>query len=498
MKNVLGRIIEFFVGAGSGVVQGLRLFGSRVRNMWSQPTLTWGRPDYAFWRRAFYAQAAGLDLSGLFIRPLVSKICAWTLGRAPNWKMDSGPAAEALTTWWGEHHAEILEGWRSSLKQGDAFLVVNADLSLTLLMPDTVEPIVADDDYRNVIGWKVTQVLQHPTRAADRMTIVDEYFISHRIHTVSLNGAAAPAILYPNLIGRLPIIHIPNSPADGETFGHAEAEAMVRILQRYGEVLDAALDGNIRQGRPTPVISFETEKDMTKFWAMYGRTETIVKQDGTTETTDPILDVDLNAIVTLSAATFDYKFPGSFSQDTERLLGLLFYLILEHTELPEFVFGNAIASSKASADTQMPIFIKYVEMRRGQMAAWLVELAEVVLAYLSVITPGLSADKPTIQWESLSQQDGRLNLDTIIWAYSEGLLDDETAVMLSGLEIDDIKAMLAKAKAQREERMAEAQALAPAPIPGPANTDNPPIDPTIAKEIAAIEGMLTEQYEEAL
>ena len=85
-------------------------------------------------------------------------------------------------------------------------------------------------------------------------------------------------------------------------------------------------------------------------------------------------------------------------------------------------------SSKASAETQMPIFIRFVEMKRGEMAGWLTELAEIVLALLAVTEPGVIAEQsPTLQWDSLDQQDGKLTLETVAWAYAEGLLDDTVA-----------------------------------------------------------------------
>src|SRR5690606_16138064 len=244
---------------------------------------------------------------------------------------------------------------RGALKQGDAFVVVNADLSLTLVQPDTVDPIVADDDYSRIVGWRITQVIDHPTETARRMTITDEYYADRRVQRIEMPGMATQETTYPNLLGRLPVVHLANGTQDGEVFGHAEAEGALEILHRYGEVFEAAIEGNITQGRPTPVLNFETQADLDKFWNTYGATETQTLPDGTSRTITS-LAVDLSQVLTLSGGSFEYKSPASFTEDTGRLLEYLFYLILEHAELPEFVLGNAIASSKASAETQMPVF----------------------------------------------------------------------------------------------------------------------------------------------
>ena len=149
--------------------------------------------------------------------------------------------------------------------QADAFVVVNSDLSVTLLPPDAVDPIVADDDYGEIIGWRVTLVLAHPETTA-RMTMVDEYYPDRRVHRVEVNGMTRQERTYRNLLGRLPIVHIANSADVGQVFGHAEAEPLLGLLHKYGEVFEAAIEGNVLQGRPTPVMSFETVADMVKFW----------------------------------------------------------------------------------------------------------------------------------------------------------------------------------------------------------------------------------------
>lgn len=455
IKRIIGRIREFLSVSSNVMTRVVRsAFTPRLRSSWWKPTNDWGRSDYEFWRSAYYCRARGLEIGGLFLRPLVSKISSWTLGRPPNFKLESEVSRDALDNWWQTHHPQVLKAFRQALKQGDSFLVVNSDLTVTLIRPDAVDPIVADDDYTNIIGWRVWQVLQHPERF-DRMSIIDEYYADRRIHRVERNGVPIEETVFPNLIGRLPIIHIANQTDEGETFGHAEAEALIEVLHRYGEIFEAAIEGNKRQGRPTPVLTFEDVTALNRFWTDNASESRQTLPDGTTERTRH-LDVDLSDLLTVAGAEFNYASPGAFAEDTEKLLGLMFYLILEHTEIPEFIFGNAIASSKASADVQMPVFEKFIEERRGQVGEWLLELAQIVLGYLSLIEPGVTVEEPSLQWNKLTQ-DGRLTLDTITWGLSEGLLDRRTALMLAPVEVEDIDAVLDTAQGEKEEREAQAQ-----------------------------------------
>lgn len=473
ITRVFGRITEFFTTQTNAMSYQLRSAGAvwsrRIRSALKQPSKDWGRANYQYWRNAYYCRTKGLEISALFIKPITSKISAWTLGMGIDWRAGNDATQTALTDWWTAHHPQIMRAMRGSLKQGDAFVVVNADLTITVLPPDTVDPIVDENDYGSIIGWRVTEVLAHP-ETTQRMTVTDEYYADRRVQRIERPDAVATTRTYPNLIGRLPIVHIANALDEGDTFGHPEAEALVELLLRYNTILEAAIDGNERQGRPTPVLSFETVADMDKFWADYGSSESQTLPDGTSETVTTI-GVDLTQILTVAGANFKYESPGSFTTDTEKLLGLLFYLLLEHTEIPEFVFGNAIASSMASANTQMPIFERFIQGRREDAANWLVEVAEVVLGYLSLIQPGVSRETPTIQWERLTQ-DGALTLQVLVWAFTEGLIDERTALMLSPLDVENIDDVLSAAKAEREQRMAEAQALLPDTTPAQSDQNN--------------------------
>jgi hypothetical protein len=258
--------------------------------------------------------------------------------------------------------------------------------------------------------------------------------------------------IFDNLIGIIPIIHISNQPGDGERFGHPEAEAMVDLFHRYGQVFEAAIEGNILQGRPTPVLSFKSVQDLNAFWRRYGHRENHTLPDGTTQEIDT-LSIDMSELMTVSGADFAYKSPGTFAEDTERLLGLLFYLGIEHIELPEFVMGNAIEGSKASAETQMPVFEIFVRMRQRDCLTWILQIAKVVLGYLAVLEPGVTVEEPVLQWAKLTQN-GRLTLDSVKWGFDVGLLDDRTSALLLPIDLEKVDDVIKQAKRDAKKRKA--------------------------------------------
>lgn len=437
-----------------------RVIGSWWSNLRSaEISRDWTEPDAAFWDKARRGLARGMELSGLFLKPLGSKVTSWVLGQVPNWLVESARAKELLNDWWAAHHPDILRAMEEAVDLGNCWLVVNSDLSVTVLPPTVVSPIVDEADYSRIIGWRVTERHPHPERPGDEMVIIDEYTLAERVQRKLRNGVQVSEQRYQNLIGRLPIVHIPNAHGSNEIYGRPEGDAMLTLLHWYQEVLVSALEGNKHQGRPTPVVNFETLEQLNKFFEANGSTMTQTLPDGTTEQTT-VIDFDSDRLMALAGGSFQYAQPGSFAADTVRLLEMLYYLFLEHAEIPEFVMGTAIASSKASAETQMPVFVKWIEKRRGDCVGWLTEIARVVLAYYSLIERGVNASAtPVPQWAELTGSDGQLTLQAVQWAHSEGLLDDETALSLMPFDVENPAEVLKKARQEHNERQAQAADL---------------------------------------
>jgi hypothetical protein len=258
---------------------------------------------------------------------------------------------------------------------------------------------------------------------------------------------------YPNLLSRLPIVHIPNNLSPNQMFGTAEGEALLPLLHEYGDILKAALYGNKRQGRPTPTIELKDAEALEKFFEAYGK-KNIDEETGEEYWTIPFSSDEVMAIV----GKFTYAQPGSFAGDTEILLGLLYLIFLEHTELPEFVLGSAVASSKASVSEQMPVFIRFIEMKRQDARRWVLEVAKIVMEYMSLMGQAQVDEDIDVAFEDLTTEDGKLKLEVVKWAFTEGLLDEQSALELAPIGIEDVEGVLKKAHEEREKKAAERSA----------------------------------------
>lgn len=430
----------------------------RLSNLWqSFSSRDYTQADYAFWDKAWRGQAKGLEVSGLFLKPLYSRITSWVMRESPEWELPNPDEApwiddlqEQVNIWFSDAHVHIARSYETSLALADCYLVVNADLSLTIVPPQVVEPIVDENDYSQIIGWRITERHDHPTETGKHQLVVDEYYADVRLRWVGQNGKRGEPERYPNLIGRIPVVHVPNRASIDELFGRVEGHALLGLLHRYGSILDAGLNGNIKQGRPTPTIEEMGDlQALDWFWKTYGKEVPETLSDGTVETTT-VLDFDSDKLLTLpGSAKFKYAQPGAFAQETERLLGLLFYILVQHSEMPEFAWGTAIASSKASASEQMAPFVRFLEKKRGLAQDWMVELARVVLGYYGVLASrDVSAIKPVIEWKPLTEEDAQIVLDSLKLAREEGAMDRETLLKKLPIRIKNAAAVIAAADAE--------------------------------------------------
>lgn len=448
----------------SELIDGPRKMGIRwsLKNRFrTTPTQDPTRADYAFWDKAARCRAEGLDVSGLLIRPLNSKTAAWVMGRAPKFAIEDKYTDKKFSEYMTRHHAKILDAYEKAVGLGDCYMVINADSTITVLPPNVIEPIVDDNDFSQLIGWRVNESHADPDQPGQIMTIEDEYYKDRRIRTVSKNGVQQSRRVYRNLIGKLPVIKISNNKGADETFGHPEADAMLPALHRYGEVIDSAIDGNIRQGRSVPVIEkLGSIADVEAFWRRFGRKESRTMPDGTEEVTD-VLDLDADNVITLGGdAVFRFESPNPFMSDTKEILGLLFYLILQHSEIPEFVWGGAIPSSRASAETQVLPFVKWVEKKQGACLDWLHDLADVILGIMRLTDSRIKEMPVQVTFPNLTQKDGTLTLQTIQFGISAGLMDREFALTHLPVDVENPKEVLRKAESERQEQMQEQESIA--------------------------------------
>ena len=429
-----------------------RNFISRVLHPFQ--SLDLGIADYKFWDHLRRGKQDGYELGGLFAKPIAKIFAAFTLGRGVAVATEDEDTAEDVNKFLKDNWHLILKAYEDSMALGDMFIVVNPDGSLQPVSPEKVDIMTDDIDETKVVGYKITS-------SFTKSTIVDEIRLDGRTITITLKGAepgtTSPIIMeFDNLIGRLPVIHIPNELGTNELTGHPTYEALLNLFAEYDDVVKNSLAGV--KLLSNPILAAEHLEDANKFLEDNKTgTETQKDADGTNQTV-PVIDLnDLEMFAVEGDGTLNFKQPGTFSDDSVAMLKKLFMLMLEHTGIPEWVWGGAVKSSKASVDAQAPAFVLQIMMRRLAAESWLLDLVDIWLRTQALFTPITIPDDISLQWEPVLEEDQALLTTKANAAFDRGVLTQVSYLRLLHI-VDDPEAEIERAQAEADARREEFEA----------------------------------------
>jgi Phage portal protein, SPP1 Gp6-like len=419
-------------------------------------TVDWTRVDYAFWDQLRRGKKEDYDLGGLFAKPIGRTLAHWSLGKGITPEVDetedsTGDTETALQDFVADNLVTLIETAEDSLELGDSYLVVNPDGTLTRASADVVEVLADPPGSQNVVGYRITAKLE-------KQTIIDEYRLTGRTVTVEAEGQKV-VTTYPNLIGLLPVIHWPTERSANEVYGHPYFEQLLRLFGRYNRTLSKALDGTEAMGNPLPVVEGAENPDQVLKLLSGGRTHTYIDEDNK-EQTVPVVDWSQIPVAVLGkGAAFKFAGPNSFTGDTSKMLEILFLLMLQATGIPEWVWGGAIASSKASVDAQYPAFENLIDGLRLKLKGPLLTTMRVYLATIALYAPNIEAQAEiALKFGSVVAEDRAQKLEEIKFARGEGgtttLITEETALRLLNLVEDPA----AEVEAARKETQMNQQA----------------------------------------
>lgn len=415
-------------------------------------------PNYPFYDRLLRSKEQGYELGGLFAKPTVETMADWVLGMGFTATTGNEKVDERLAECIDEHLDDILKTYKGSLGRGNGYLVVNPDATLTRVSPELVEKETDDLDPQRTTGFKITSRLE-------KFQIEDHYTLDAREVTIkqigNFNGSFEPTpaqtITFENLIGRLPVIHFAEDMGENEIYGHPMMEGLVKLFARYDDSLNAGLDGAEMMGRPVPVVEGLEDPEQT-MRAMQTGEEKVRDKDGNLQTVGTIDLRQIPVVFVGKLGSFKFASPGSFSADTVALLKKLFYLMLEHIRIPEWVWGGAVQSSKASVDAQMPAWIKVIQGRQRALKKVLQEFLEVWLATAALVEPLTTNVQIKVEFPDLAGEDETLSMQWLTLALEHGLLTDESALAYINRHaemVEDVAAEIAKARQQAEAKQAE-------------------------------------------
>lgn len=433
--------------------------------------------DYEFWDRLRRGQAEGFKFGGLFCMPLTQIISSYVFGDGVKVRLASGVDGpedrveytnELLAHLSARLHPVFLAMAVDLYGLGDQYLVVNPDTSVSVVSPELATIVPNELDYREVEQVKVTSRLP-------KYTVTDTYSRSQRrlvIEQTDAQKRTVADLTFENLIGRLPIIHFANDRGGNELYGRPIYEALYRLFSRYDDLLEKSLDGAELIGNPMPAFEGVEDIDETIDANATIEDETYTDAEGNEQTRKVLRWDTLGVVILGKGGQFNFKGPAvGFTSDVRDMLKSLFLLLLDYTRVPEAVWGGAIASSKASAETQVPSFLQYIVGRRvalegagadpelgTEAEGGLHEFFDVWLRTRALTDPRLLVGPVQFSWPELSEANMDLLLKWVQYLRGTGALTSETALTLFG-KVDDPQAELEAAEkealeAQQREREA--------------------------------------------
>lgn len=422
-------------------------------------------PDYAFYDQLRRGKQPGYKLGALFAKRIEHIFSSWVLGRGvditltesgdPDNENDPRNYTDAqLSDFFNANHSMLMTVEEDKIGLGDQYIVVNADGTLSVPSPDTVEVVRDDFDYRTVLAYRITT-------KTEKVTIVDEYRADGRTVTYRYmdNGRLIErAENYANLIGRIPVIHLTHGMSGNETNGHSIHEDLLKLYDQYDNVIHKQIDGAVLLGNPILAIGGLVDLSAVIDANKPATAADYVDRDGAV-VTRPELNVDANSILLIGEGGTAYFVapPVGFTADTQQALKTLFLLLLDRTGIPEFIWGNELSSARASSDTQMIQWAHDVEGLQKADERWLLELCMIWLLIMALTDPQIVVDELEATWPPVLDENQELKLKAIDMARRDDLIVRKTELELLQL-VEDPGDEVEKAQAEAQERMAQEQA----------------------------------------
>ncbi len=422
MPNILKRI--------AGEISAIRNWLPSFYTYMAPYKLDSSRVDYKLAHALYNNTDDRYKLGAGFARPVINTTAGF-MG-VPHFTHANPGADNALEDVMSKWAGKLLRINRNALRDGDAFARIDIVqdrfgdkqmFDLRLIPPEWVTPVPDP-----LTGTYSKIVIRYPVNIMDDAgRVVSDYTVSETLtkdtRTIEYDSRAPAELIAqnktePNPWGFIPIVHFKNEAEETQLYGSSDLEPLEPFMKVYHDTMLFAAQGSKLFSRPKAKFKLS---DVDKFLKdnfsadeikagrlRFADKEIFLMQDG--DDADFITaDSGLNGITTL--------------------LEFIFYCIVDVSETPEFAFGTAVASSKASVSEQMVPLARKIRRKRGMFEEYYSELASMYLAMWSKVENVRLDDYDVdIGWEEISPKDDSTVANTI-----KTLVDGLSTAIESGL-----------------------------------------------------------------
>lgn len=417
LKRAIGEISKLRLGIWGR-------FGAIHAGGWNVPyVLNSSKVDYTLARQLYHNTLDHYKLGAGFAKPVINTLAGF-MG-VPHFHGQDEDAQEVLDDYIPRWTSRIQRVHQLALRDGDCYVMLanleNDDplypdqesrFEFIIIPPEQVANIEVDPLTRKPVAYTIQARVQWYKEGE---SMLREYTVSQRITareiTIKVEGDIPEGITNetrPNPWGFLPIIHFKNEPEESELYGTSELEPLEPYLKAYHDIMLHAMQGAKMHSTPRLKLNIS---DVPTFLKNNFPEAFEAHQSG-----QPYkVDLKGNELLIFTGQD-DAEFieVQSAIGDTEALLKLLFYCIVDVSEVPEFAFGVHTPSSHASVKEQMPLLIRRVARKREMFTENWQLLARMLLVMHSRKTgKGFESYDVGITWDAVVERDEKEYADTI-------------------------------------------------------------------------------------
>jgi hypothetical protein len=375
--------------------------------------------DYALARKLYYNQDPRYKLGAGFARPAIDVPAGFMGvpiltspeelgGKEQEWLNRS------IKAWAGK----IMKAHKMVLRDGEVLVRLNPDnrspayaalfgdddkdLGLTLIPTEAFEIISMDEDLEAIEAVKIKHVFLRPDSGGNMREVTLFETITADEINLKYENDEQPERTMRNPMGFVPAVRFENEDETGQLHASSELEPVEPYLKFYHDVMLHA--GSASQLHSTAKLIIRardierflksnfTDTEITEKRLRFKNKDVLFFESG-----EPSLVATGSNIYAEGADIIQASAPLG---DTTTLLEFIFLNIVDVTEIPEWAFGGAIASSKASVGEQSSPLVHKVTRKRAMVEnGWALIGRMMLKAVLNTKT------RIDVEWDTLGMRD---------------------------------------------------------------------------------------------
>ena len=317
------------------------------------------------------------------------------------------------------------------------------DLELALIPTEAFEIVSKDEDLDALEAVKIKHLFLVPAKGREQgemtevtlweMVTADQITLTYENHPEN-----PPPRKLPNPLGFVPAIHLENEPEQYQLHAASDLGAVEPYLKFYNDVMLHAGSASALHSTAKLIIrAMDVERflhnNFTDAEISEGRLRFRNKDVLFFESGQPTINTSGSSIYAEGADIVQAEAPLG---ETNTLLEYIFLNIVDVTEVPEWAFGGAIASSKASVSEQSAPLVHKVGRKRTMVEeAWKLAGRMMLKIVLSEM------QRVDIEWDTLAMRDLKTEAEAFR-NYAESLIALNDAQMVSKISSVEVLGVL--------------------------------------------------------